>query len=353
MSSISLVMIVRNEERCLRRCLDSAAPYMDEIVIVDTGSTDATKQIAREYGAKLFDFEWAQDFSAARNYALEQSTSGWNLILDADEWIEQFDLLSVQGFLQKQQTGRIERISETDIDGERSETRDFITRLIPKGIKYVGRIHEQVDTNLPRVNLPIIVKHDGYIGVSKSGRNIPLLLLEIEDHPDDPYFHYQIAKEYKGIHQVKESQYHFEKAYNSLTGYERYAPNVVVDYIQLLMNLKDYNKILELISQPYVWSDHFPDFHFTCGVFYLDLILSNPEKYLSYLSQIEACYRRCLIIGEAAIYDSVIGVGSFAAWYNLGNYYEVQGQLVQAIQCYKESASMGFNKAIQRLKALS
>jgi glycosyltransferase involved in cell wall biosynthesis len=80
-------MIVKNEERHLSRCLQSVKDIVDEMVIVDTGSTGRTKEIAYSFGAKVFDFEWINDFSAARNYALEKSTSDWNLVLDADEYI--------------------------------------------------------------------------------------------------------------------------------------------------------------------------------------------------------------------------------------------------------------------------
>ena len=68
---LSLAMIVRNEEKNLARCLDSIKDYVDEIVITDTGSIDKTKEVGRGYGAKIYDFEWQDDFSMARNYCIE------------------------------------------------------------------------------------------------------------------------------------------------------------------------------------------------------------------------------------------------------------------------------------------
>lgn len=85
--TISLVMIVKNEEAVLKRCLDSAVENVDEIVIVDTGSTDRTKLIAADYKAKIFDYQWNHNFADARNFALEQSTTDWCMVLDADEFI--------------------------------------------------------------------------------------------------------------------------------------------------------------------------------------------------------------------------------------------------------------------------
>ena len=88
MITISLCMIVKNEERVLARCLDSIKDLMDEIIIVDTGSTDRTKEIARKYTDKIYDFEWIQDFSAARNYAFSFATKEYIYTADADEVVD-------------------------------------------------------------------------------------------------------------------------------------------------------------------------------------------------------------------------------------------------------------------------
>ena len=74
MATISLCMIVKNESAVLTRCLDSIADLMDEIIIVDTGSTDNTKEIAAQYTSRIYDFKWASDFSAARNFSFSKAT---------------------------------------------------------------------------------------------------------------------------------------------------------------------------------------------------------------------------------------------------------------------------------------
>lgn len=84
---INLVMIVKNEERSLEQCLEQARGLVNEIVIADTGSTDRSVEIARKYGAKVWEYEWKDDFAAARNFALRHSDAEWNLILDADEYL--------------------------------------------------------------------------------------------------------------------------------------------------------------------------------------------------------------------------------------------------------------------------
>ena len=89
MISVSLVMIVKNEERVLARCLDSFRNVVDEIVIVDTGSSDSTKEIAARYTDKIYDFEWIDDFSAARNFAFSKATKDYIYSADADEVIDE------------------------------------------------------------------------------------------------------------------------------------------------------------------------------------------------------------------------------------------------------------------------
>jgi len=84
---LNLVMIVKNEARSIKKCLEAAKPLVDRMIVVDTGSEDETAKIARNMGAEAFFFSWVDDFSAARNYALEQSDGDWNLVLDADEYL--------------------------------------------------------------------------------------------------------------------------------------------------------------------------------------------------------------------------------------------------------------------------
>ncbi|MCM1065033.1 MAG: glycosyltransferase family 2 protein [Eubacterium sp.] len=89
MITISLCMIVKNEEKILERCLDSVADLCDEVIIVDTGSTDRTKEIARKYTDLIYDFEWIDDFSAARNYAFSKATQEYIYSADADEVLDE------------------------------------------------------------------------------------------------------------------------------------------------------------------------------------------------------------------------------------------------------------------------
>ena len=90
--SISLCMIVKNEEDVLARCLDSAAPIADEIIIVDTGSEDKTTEIALSYTDKVYRFKWCDDFAAARNFSFSKATMEYCMWLDADDVITEDNL---------------------------------------------------------------------------------------------------------------------------------------------------------------------------------------------------------------------------------------------------------------------
>ena len=85
MSTLSLCMIVKDEETVLPRCLESVQGLFDEIVVIDTGSTDQTREIARAFGAEVFDFQWRDDFSVARNFSFSKATSDYLFWMDADD----------------------------------------------------------------------------------------------------------------------------------------------------------------------------------------------------------------------------------------------------------------------------
>ena len=149
MITVSLCMIVKNEEDVLERCLASAAPLADEIIIVDTGSTDATKEIAAKYTAKVFDYPWQNDFAAARNYSFAQASMEYCLWLDADDMIPEKE---AEKFLQLKQTlpdhtntVMMKYHYASDAYGNPTQTffRERLIRNIPE-LRWQGFIHEYI-----------------------------------------------------------------------------------------------------------------------------------------------------------------------------------------------------------------
>src|SRR3989338_181326 len=101
MPTISLCMITKNEEQFIEQCLNSAKELVDEIIIIDTGSDDKTKEIAKRFTDKIYDFKWENDFSKARNFSLQKAAKEWVIILDADETISQTDHEKIRELVEK------------------------------------------------------------------------------------------------------------------------------------------------------------------------------------------------------------------------------------------------------------
>ncbi|MGN9167467.1 glycosyltransferase family 2 protein [Paenibacillus jamilae] len=353
--TISLVMIVKNEANTLKRCLDSVVKYVDEIVIVDTGSTDDSKKIAESFHARIIDYTWKNDFAAARNFALEQSTGDWNFVLDADEYVSNDCMESLQNFItyHRNAIGKIKRIDKfAGTDGINYE-QIYISRLFPSHCRFTGKIHEQVESDLPRIKLDIEIQHDGYFQQTKSDRNIPILKEVIAQQPDDPYYHFHIAKEYRGLEDHEQALIHLKQAYAQITGQEGYAPSVIVNLLYAMIasgHLEDGIQVIENCEE--FLSNH-ADFYFVSALYLLELILSNPEEYSGLIPFIEQFYQRALEIGETGSEGSVVGTGSFAAHHNLGVFYEVIGDSIKASEQYLKAAGYEYEPSIKRLEKLN
>ncbi|MDT3417896.1 MULTISPECIES: glycosyltransferase family 2 protein [Brevibacillus] len=354
MTTVSLVMIVKNEANKLARCLNSAKDLVNEIVIVDTGSTDGTKEIAKKFGAKVYDFVWNDSFSEARNFALDKSQGEWNLILDADEYITGECKVHLQKFINNYMAiGRISIVSKYEENNEVRYTRHFASRLLPRGSYYRGRIHEQVVSDLPHIRTGIEVYHDGYYLTDKTDRNLPLLLKELEEHPDDPYILYHIAINYKNKKDYETADKYFARAYARFTREEGFAPVLVVDYLYNIMANGNLEDGIEIIRNEKEFLRDYPDYHFVTGLFYMDYIQKDIAGRLEMIDWIEHSFLTCLQLGDTKRSDSVLGVGSFLAAYNLGVVYEVFGLNEKAASYYAEAAALGYAPAAHRLELLS
>ena len=202
---LSLSMIVKNEERYLKDCLDSVKGVVDEIILVDTGSTDNTKKIAEGFGAKIFDYVWKNDFTDARNFALSKSTGDWILYLDADERLNKNSVHELKNLTKsKSKIGYHCRIINIDEISKRPSVMSYV-RLFAKypGISFEGRVHEQVEHSLLNngyeINSSKIeITHIGYSLTKeelkrKAGRNLEILLEEYNEK-ENGYNAFQIGQ---------------------------------------------------------------------------------------------------------------------------------------------------------------
>ena len=168
---ISLCMIVRDEEQRLAACLRSVRGLVDEVVLVDTGSSDATMELARELGCRLFEQPWQDDFSKARNASLEHARGAWVLILDADEVLSCEDGFDLRAILREEKDldfGMLKVITP-DHTGEREEVRAIRLFRNGRGYRFRYPVHEQIDIRDARGReLPVGVLHLGCLDEART-----------------------------------------------------------------------------------------------------------------------------------------------------------------------------------------
>lgn len=352
-TKLSLAMIVKNEARCLARCLSSARAVADEIIVVDTGSTDATVAIATGAGAKVAHFTWVNDFAAARNFAVDQTRGDWILALDADEWMSDALGGAIREFIGgPPRIGRLKIVSDFKQGEQTLRSSTFVSRLFPRGVRFAGRIHEQLDSPLPRLNVRGELWHDGYLETNKSERNVQLLKAELARAPRNAYLQYQLALEYTSLGRTREAFACLRLARAAMQPADPVAPNIVVDFLYAAMQLKEFEAGLEALRAAETWLADFPDFHHVCGLFYMRYIGANPAQHLADIPKIESSFRRSLALGETEKYKSVHGSGSFLANYNLGVFYHAMGQDAPARGCLEAAAAQGYAPAAALLRKL-
>ena len=240
-TTLSLCMIVKNEEKYLVSCLNSVRNIVDEIIIVDTGSTDKTKAIAEIFGAKLFDLPWTGDFSTARNYSLRQATGQWILILDADEVIAPRDCQKIEGIVSRNTPGpasysivtrnylnTVGGIEWNRNSGEYPEEAGagWMTsnkvRLFTRhdNALFCNPVHELIEESLvksmiPIINTNIVVHHYGQLDEEKNRRKGEEYYLlgksKYESNPKHMKYIYELAVQSHLLHKHGETAVLLEK----------------------------------------------------------------------------------------------------------------------------------------------
>ncbi|MEJ5350721.1 MAG: glycosyltransferase [Melioribacteraceae bacterium] len=223
MGTLTLSMIVKNEEKYLKDCLESVNGVVDDIVIVDTGSTDKTLEIAKEYKAKIYHFEWINDFSAARNYALQYSSGDWILYLDADERLDPNSIKELKRLINGvSKVGYYCTVKSVDSKNERDHAIRYV-RLFKnsKEIKFTGKVHEQIVPSLLENKYElhhssILINHVGYdvdkeIKEAKAKRNLELLLNDYNENKS-AYNAFQLGQTYFVLEEYDKAEEYFNVA---------------------------------------------------------------------------------------------------------------------------------------------
>ncbi|MBC7076675.1 MAG: glycosyltransferase, partial [Syntrophomonadaceae bacterium] len=286
---ISLVMIVKNEEEFLEYCLKSVAGLVNEIIIVDTGSTDASRDIAAKFGSRVFDFTWQDDFAAARNYGLEQARCEWILVLDADEHLEEpsahmlLDLIDASGtadaYLLPVKNLMVPEFNEWQVS--------LILRLFRNSpdLRFQGTIHEQLIVPAgKRAEIaedgPVII-HSGYAENNrkkKNRRNMRMLKKALEKDPDNPYLHYYISTEYILQGDFKTAWQYIDRALPRIPHDVILFRAALVRNAAVVLNELDNLELAEkLLLEEIKINPNFPDYHY----FLANLYQKQDEHWLA------------------------------------------------------------------------
>lgn len=337
MASTCLVVIARNEAARIERLLRSVAPWVDRMLVLDTGSTDATAALAEGCGARVEHFSWIDDFSAARNRALELANADWHLVLDADEWLlEGGEALQGLRELTPDFVGSI-ALEDQFFDGELRHSQGRLSRILPGAVRYEGAIHEQPVHQLLVRALPVRIGHDGYLPerlAAKRGRNRQLLEQALLAAPDDAYLAYQLGKDADVYEEFEAAEAAFARAAGQ-AGAEAHAwwPDLMARRLFALKRLKRHDEAMSLAEQQLQRCAESPDFFFVLGDLLLDCAADQPERADGLVPMIEQAWLRCLELGERPdLPGAVAGRGSHLAAHNLALLLEGTGRAVEAQQ---------------------
>lgn len=350
---ISICMIVKNEEKYIGECLQRLKPLGYEIVLVDTGSIDETKEIAAMYTDTIYDFAWVNDFAAARNFSIEKAKNDFVLVIDCDEMVTNFDKKNLEEYVKKNPKGigRFTRINEYTRGTNLFRGHEQVSRLFNRNYyQYEGIIHEQVvskDGENTYYDIPLTAEHYGYEGnleirKKKTQRNIELLKKQLVqeklESPDKvPYTLYQLGKSYYMQEDYEKANEYFADAlYYDLNPKLEYVQDLVESYGNSLLEARDYETAWGLLGVYDEFSNS-TDFVFLCALIYM-----NNGHFQKAIQEFEKAASRKTFKME--------GVNSYMAWYNIGVIYECTGNIEKAREYYKKAGK--YTPALEGLERI-
>jgi glycosyltransferase involved in cell wall biosynthesis len=343
---LSLCMIVKDEEEMLPRCLAAAAPAVDEIVIVDTGSSDRTIEIAREYGATVIERAWTGSFADARNVSFDAATGDWLMFLDADEVLVEQDVERLRALRGKtwREAFYLTEISYTGELGDGTAATHTALRVFRARPEYrfSGSLHEQIAETLP-LHLPerieatdIRIEHFGYLGAvrdakEKSRRNIELLLKQRDEDPpaqSNPFLHFNLGSEYGAVGDAESALAEFERAWELIVNDPQgrtwgFMPALVS---RLVRALRIRGRYEDCIARGAEGLARYPGF--------TDIVFEQAGATLA-LGDVDGAlrlYRECIAMGDApSKYTATVGMGTFLPTIAIAEIHHARGETAEAV----------------------
>ncbi|GAA0090983.1 hypothetical protein UT300009_10100 [Paraclostridium bifermentans] len=285
MKSLSVCMIVKNEEKNIKRCLDSIESIADEIIIVDTGSNDETLNICSNYNVKVINHKWNNDFSEARNVSLEYATKDYILFLDADEEISKEDLEKLKALLSSKKLAEGYFFRLTNIINGIEVGEYVVFRFFKNKRKYRfrGKVHEQIANCIQKhnkdkciENIDIKIYHYGYdpnkVNIeSKYKRNMGILNTYTEEEKDAYYF-YVLGNEYARITDFKSAIESYEKSLDLMELKYNYVfyPYLILNIVKAYSNEKQFYDSIKFIEKIRLSIANFKDLYFMECLAYIE-----------------------------------------------------------------------------------
>lgn len=310
---LSLCMIVKNEAHQLGRCLASVQPYADELIIVDTGSTDDTLKVAVEFGAKVFEFAWCNDFSAARNYSLDQASGIWILVLDADE-VLRMETPDFRTRLQAHPEIEVYTLTRQEVATQSQFSPFRIIRLFRNQpyLRYTEPFHEQLVSLRPEIpqvdHLPgLVIDHYGYgadVMMSKiKSRNIPILEAIRASTGLSLTLLLALSDLYEATDQPAAAQACQEELLERILPHLLdndpipnfpALPEALYRLGRKLLELEDWEAVRLIGQRGLAWYPNYPPLNYLAGLFL---------KSLQFPLGASAYFQNCLDLGETQTYD--------------------------------------------------
>jgi tetratricopeptide (TPR) repeat protein len=342
-AGISLCMIVKNEERFLEACLRSVAEHVDEVCIVDTGSTDRTVEIATAFGARVAHRTWRDDFAWARNEALGLATKRWIFVLDADEELDAAsrDVLRSLRAVPAGLCGlwiRCNNLSD-DYKGSGASSHALV-RFFPNNrrIRYASPVHEFISldgkpTGLDARSSPLSITHHGYLSEivklrKKSERNLALVKSATENNPQEPFNWYNLGTTSLLCGDPDAAIDALERM-RTIVGVARrgFMPNALAQLAELYCGREDYERAIDIANESLRKAPHFANAHFTLGK-----ALAKQKRGVEARAAFESAIADAAYAGSQFILDDEIS--AWKAHSEIGSSFGEEGDHLAALEWF-------------------